>query len=148
MFVKLQPYRQTSMHQGGLKLQAKYFGPFQVIDTGGPVAYRLRLPSLLRPIRALVQAASFLSGTLITPDLFPQVILDRRRVKRHNAAAAQLLIQWQGLTLKEATWEFADKIRRRFPAFALEDKAVQGANGDANSNPHPSSGTMLQNNGH
>ena len=52
----------------------------------------------------------------------PGCILERRMVKRGNQAAAQLLIQWKGGSVEEATWEFASEIRRRFPEFSLEDK--------------------------
>jgi hypothetical protein len=43
-------------------------------------------------------------------------------VKRNLQAATQLLVHWAGLTLAEATWEFADELALRFPQFDLEDK--------------------------
>ena len=46
-------------------------------------------------------------------------------VKRGNQAAAQVLIQWENSILVEATWEFVDEIRRRFPTFSLEDKRTE-----------------------
>ena len=45
-------------------------------------------------------------------------------VRRGNRAAAQLLIQWKDSSADNATWEFADEIRRRFPTFSLEDKGL------------------------
>ncbi|WKA01485.1 hypothetical protein VitviT2T_019765 [Vitis vinifera] len=56
--------------------------------------------------------------------LLPQAILDRRLVKRHNVPAVQLLIHWVDRSPADASWEFADDLKRRFPAFFLEDKEV------------------------
>lgn len=41
VYVKLQSYRQVTMHHGNQKLHPKYFGPFAVIEVIGPVAYHL-----------------------------------------------------------------------------------------------------------
>lgn len=41
VYVKLQPYRQVTMHQDNQKLQPKYLGPFLVIGLVGKVAYKL-----------------------------------------------------------------------------------------------------------
>jgi hypothetical protein len=45
-------------------------------------------------------------------------------IKRGQQAATQLLIHWQGLSPAEATWEFMDEVKLRFPTFNLEDKVV------------------------
>ena len=47
----------------------------------------------------------------------PTAILDRRIIKRRNAAAVQWLIHWCGTTSAEATQEDAEKIEREFPEF-------------------------------
>ncbi|RVW78323.1 Retrovirus-related Pol polyprotein from transposon 17.6 [Vitis vinifera] len=135
VLLKLQAYKQVSMHSGGPKLQPRYYGPFKVIDIIGTVAYQLQLPpdaqihnvfhvSLLKPAHASIQACSSLPISNTSTTLLPQAILDRRLVKRHNVPAVQLLIHWVDKSPADASWEFADDLKRRFPAFFLEDKEV------------------------
>ena len=53
VLVKLQPYRQHSLAlKKNHKLGTRYFGPFQVIQKVGEVAYKLQLPkdSKIHPV--------------------------------------------------------------------------------------------------
>ncbi|XP_004293096.1 PREDICTED: uncharacterized protein LOC101292670 [Fragaria vesca subsp. vesca] len=132
VYLKLQPYRQQSAHKRVFhKLSAKYFGPFEVLEKVGSVAYKLKLPayakihdvfhvSLLRKkLGANVTAEAHLphlseAGTVKWE---PEAVLQTRLVKRRGEAAAQWLIKWMGAEAEDATWEFADHITRRFPEF-------------------------------
>ncbi|XP_074337152.1 uncharacterized protein LOC141674323 [Apium graveolens] len=50
VFLKLQPYKQKSLAERvSLKLSVKFFGPFQVEEKVGAVAYKLRLPAHSKP---------------------------------------------------------------------------------------------------
>ena len=45
VFIKLQPYRQTSLaHRKNHKLSKRFYGPFQILERIGSVAYRIALP--------------------------------------------------------------------------------------------------------
>lgn len=132
VYLKLQPYRQNSVAgRNNEKLAAKYYGPYQVIERIGKVAYKLSLPqsskihpvfhvSLLKkkigqsqvPVRELPVLDS--RGVLKTQ---PVAVLDRRIEKKNNAAAVQYLVHWAGQTEEEATWEFAETIEAQFPTF-------------------------------
>lgn len=48
VYVKIQPYRQITMSGSRVtKLSAKYYGPYQVLQKVGHVAYKLSLPPQL-----------------------------------------------------------------------------------------------------
>ena len=60
-------------------------------------------------------------------DLQPDEILDRRLIKKDNAAYLQVLIKWSTLPASLATWEDYDVLRQRFPdAAAWGQAATQG----------------------
>ncbi|KAL7090674.1 hypothetical protein ACP275_12G056400 [Erythranthe tilingii] len=93
VYLKLQPYRQKSVaFRGSLKLAPRFFGPYQITEKVGSVAYRLALPpesqihnvfhvSLLRknlgPVAPTSPALPPISdSSIILPQ--PEAVLDRR----------------------------------------------------------------------
>ena len=135
VFLKLQPYRQSSVvGKRTPKLSPKFYGPFKVIDTIGKVAYKLELPAEtyihnVFHVSQLKKAYGYSGQGIPLPascdtvqEFQPMAILERKLVKRGNRADVQVLIHWKGLSPAEATWEFVSEIRRRYPSFSLEDK--------------------------
>ncbi|PKA46234.1 hypothetical protein AXF42_Ash021655 [Apostasia shenzhenica] len=120
VYIKLQMYRQeTVAKRRNYKLAPKYFGPFQITERIGKVAYRLKLPegakihpvfhvSLLKqkigtPLQEGIVPAFF--NEQGQPMAFPEEILERRTVLRGRRLIRQLLVRWSFSNPEEATWE-------------------------------------------
>ncbi|PKI31318.1 hypothetical protein CRG98_048291 [Punica granatum] len=103
VYLKLQPYKQgTVANRPSEKLSPRFFGPFQLIDRIGKVAYRLKLPILaqIHPVfhvSQLKKATGFANCLTELPTLDnasrdstkqPAAILERRMVRRGNKAVA------------------------------------------------------------
>ncbi|KAL8126838.1 hypothetical protein AgCh_013947 [Apium graveolens] len=95
VYIKLQPYRKRSIAKRPYeKLAARFYGPFEVLQSIGHVAYKLRLPA--------------------TSKIHPP--------KDGTAGELEVLLKWKGLPIFEVTLEDAPSISARFLAFHLDDK--------------------------
>ncbi|XP_026452036.1 uncharacterized protein LOC113352431 [Papaver somniferum] len=66
VYLKLQPYRQTSVAlRRNLKLPAKYYGPFTIVQRIGATAYKLQLPveSRIHPVFHVSQLNQHIGAT-------------------------------------------------------------------------------------
>jgi len=131
VYFKVQPYKQATIAGHSFhKLAAKYYGPFQILKRVGPVAYTLLLPSSVK-IHSTVHVSLLkkcyeIPAQISYPPVVdlanphcpnPELVLQRRMVKKGNKAVAQLLVKWHGLPADAATWEFATTLKTRFPLF-------------------------------
>lgn len=127
VFLKLQPYVQTSVAQrASHKLAFKFYGPFLVLAKVGAVAYRLQLPegSLVHPVFHVSQLKEAkmrptpASGPLPANTFdfqVPLAILGYKWRKTPNKMVRQGRVQWTGAPPGDATWEDLDDLHRRFP---------------------------------
>jgi hypothetical protein len=130
VLLKLQPYVQKSVvNRIYPKLAYKYFGPYEILEKIGKVAYKLQLPpgSLVHPVFHVSQLKEFCPDytpvykdlptfpSLDTTPTVPEKILDRRMVKKGNAAVVQVLLKWTSLPEDYATWEDWEVITSKFP---------------------------------
>ena len=119
VYVKLQPYRQLIVvNKKCLKLSAKFFGPYYVLEKIGQVAYKLQLPDTSR-IHSVFHVSQLKKhmGPVITPSPLPLLneegliakepvrILDRRMVNRQGKAATEVLVMWKNTFPEDSTWE-------------------------------------------
>jgi hypothetical protein len=66
VYMKLQPYAQTSVaSRSNHKLSSKFFGPYEVLERIGNVAYRLSFPKEVRSIPSCTSPSSSNSSLLI-----------------------------------------------------------------------------------
>ena len=134
VYLKLQPYRQHSLKGRHVphKLSPRFYGPFQVQDRVGSLAYKLDLPSgvaihtvfhvsqlKLCPNPSSVSSTlpQYLSDVGKTKE--PEIILEKKMVNRHNKAVTKVLVQWKGYPPQQATWEFYQDFIAKFPHFHI-----------------------------
>jgi hypothetical protein len=127
VFLKLQPYLQSSvLRRANHKLAFKFFGPFQVTERIGEVAYKLELPSTSRvhPVFHVSQLKPCLGpGQQALPQLpsaddvlqVPLQVLRRRVRQQGLRTIVQGLVQWSGKPESMATWEDLESLRQKFP---------------------------------
>ncbi|XP_035843990.1 uncharacterized protein LOC118490448 [Helianthus annuus] len=144
VYLKLQPYRQTTMaFRLSAKVGPKFFGPYKVIERVGPVAYRLELPpdalihnvfhvSLLK--RCQGDPPTPVSSEVVSKDLpptgpQPEAVLEERVVKKGKyRPKTEVLVQWKGFPREEATWETKWRFQKAYSDFHLEDKFMFSLN--------------------
>ncbi|KAL6340300.1 hypothetical protein AAG906_040737 [Vitis piasezkii] len=125
VYLKLQPYRQTSVaFRASMKLAPRFFGPYKVIEKVGPMAYKLALPpgsqihdvfhvSLLRKHLGPVSPTSTqlpLTSDISTIFPQPEVVLDRRVIHKGKYCPKSEIL--------ENEWRFT----KSYPDFILVDK--------------------------
>jgi hypothetical protein len=130
VLLKLQPYAQQSViNRPYPKLAYKFYGPFTVLDKIGKAAYKLALPdeSQVHPVFHVSQLKPFTANytpvfselptaiDLSAHDLAPELLLDRRLVKKGSRAIPQVLVKWTGVPDTSATWEDLYVLQKRFP---------------------------------
>jgi hypothetical protein len=115
--------------QGRNKLGPKFFGPFQVAERVGDVAYRLLLPvgarihdvfhvGLLKPFHGTppVQPPLQHGRVLVQPEAVLKGRLARGR--------REVLVRWKGAPAAESSWVDLEEFREQFPDFQLEDEVL------------------------
>ncbi|KAK1646376.1 hypothetical protein QYE76_064181 [Lolium multiflorum] len=141
VLLKLQPYAQQSVvNRPYPKLSYKFFGPFQILERIGPVAYKLELPAAaqVHPVFHVSQLKPFqanyspvfselpVATDLAAVSLVPAAILQRRLVRKGNAATPQVLVQWAHVPLDAATWEDYYVLKQRYPNADLWEDEAKG----------------------
>lgn len=135
VWLKLQAYRQAWVQRrSNNKLAQKDYGPFQVLAIIGKVAYKLKLPSTaqthdvfhvsqLKKFHGILPVAAHIpdwfQGQHVTVVLQPAAILERKVVKFQNKSQVQYLVQWEGYSDSEATWESAEDFEKSYPSFVI-----------------------------
>ena len=105
--------------RSNLKLSPRFYGPYEIVEKIGPVAYRLARPkgllihnvfhvSKLRKHIGPVQSVSSQlppvnEEATVLPQ--PEVMLTRREVQKGKyRPKLEVLIKWKGAPVEDATW--------------------------------------------
>ncbi|KAH9297684.1 hypothetical protein KI387_029366, partial [Taxus chinensis] len=121
VFVRLQPYKQMSLkqQQKDNKLSPKYYGPYQVLQKIGTVAYKLELPQstkihLVFHVSCLKKViGQRVSAQTVLPELDeegrvilePECILQTCTKRLRTRVITEYLIKWKNMDNEDATWE-------------------------------------------
>jgi len=111
------------------KLSFRFYGPFQIIQKVGPVAYKLALPdtSKIHPVVHVSQLKKHIApSSSVSIDLSavctdplealqPESFLGTRYTNKGSSTVKQVLVQWSSLPADMATWEEVFDLRRRYP---------------------------------
>lgn len=127
VFLKLQPYVQSSLFKrANHKLYFRYFGPYQILEKIGQMAYKLLLPDstsihsvfhvslLKKAVDDLSQVSDELPAQTDTLQ-FPVKVLHRRIQTKDERTVSQVLVQWSSWPPALATWENEFVLREKFP---------------------------------
>ena len=134
VYLKLRPYRQQSVQKRICqKLAARYYGPYEVLERIGKVAYRLRLPVELKihPVFHVSQLKPVIGrGERVTP--LPPVLsveeelivepLELLDTRYSGDGFLEVLVQWKNLPAHETSWMRMKEFKTQFPSYELEGK--------------------------
>ena len=145
VLLRLHPYRQSSVAtRHNHKLSKRFYRPFPVIARIGQVAYRLGLPknsgihlvfhiSVLKPFHGAHSPPHQSLPPLVVdshPIDLPFAICASRSILRNGHTIQQILVQWTGCPLEDATWEDFSEFCKLYPSNHLEDKVNSEAGGN------------------
>jgi hypothetical protein len=118
VFLRLQPYKQTSLKaEHCQKLAPKFYGPYTMLKRVGKVAYQLSLPShsklhhvfhvlcLKKVIGAKCQIQTNLLELAEEGSIWlqPEAVLDQRECRLCQRTIKEVLVQWKDTTPADAT---------------------------------------------
>jgi hypothetical protein len=120
VFLRLQPYRQSSLKKSGAeKLKPKFYGPYRIMRRVGEVSYELKLPegSKIHNMFHISFLKKALGQFINTSEELPPLdeegqlefvleeVLEFRGRKLRSRVIRECLIRWRGLPVEDATWE-------------------------------------------
>nr|MDZ8005329.1 RNase H-like domain-containing protein [Nostoc sp. DedSLP05] len=126
VFVRLQPYKQTTLKIAGKqKLHPKFYGPYKIRQKISDVAYALDIPnrgrlhdvfhvSCLK--KQVGQGSSTQTEIPITDEegrfvLEPECILEIASRQLRNRTTTRYKVKWKGMPPEDATWENEEFIK-------------------------------------
>jgi hypothetical protein len=146
VLLKLHPYRQhTVFKRAYQKLASRFYGPYEIPEKIGPVAYKLRLPaeSRIHPIFHVSLLKQYNTNSEVNNHsteipsfnddgevlLIPQTVIDHRWIKQGAQIIEESLVHWKYLTVEDATRVSTKQLLELFPDVNLGDKVARDEGG-------------------
>jgi hypothetical protein len=131
VYLKVSPTKGVQRFGIKGKLAPRYIGPYEIIEASGPVAYKLKLPSIMSAIHNVFHVSQLKKCVRlpteiiaepkleIEPDLsyqeYPSKILDCKERSTQAKSVKMYKVQWSNHSEEEATWETEELLRSNFP---------------------------------
>ncbi|XP_015169420.1 uncharacterized protein [Solanum tuberosum] len=95
------------------KLNPQYSGPFEILDSVGPLAYKLALPPSLYGVHQYEEE--------------PIAIFDRDVWRLRTKEIKFVKVQWKHFPVEEATWEVEKDMQDKYPQLFADSGNLQAA---------------------
>lgn len=130
VYLRLQPYCQKAVAmRKNMKLSPRFFGPFQVVQRIGLVAYKLALPpsSQIHPVSCMMlKLGQHVTALPTLPPVDchgeikpePEAILSHRMIKKRDMAVTEVLACWKGASAEDDLWELLRNLEEQYPHLA------------------------------
>ena len=143
VYLKLKSFRQnTVVKRYCRKLAAKFFGPYEILERVGKVAYRLRFPegSKIHPVFHISQLKAALGQDKLLQEIPPSctdlenIIMEPEEVIASRVGedgSVELLVRWKNSLEHDNSWMRMSEFECHFPDYKLEGKlALNGGSID------------------
>jgi hypothetical protein len=133
VYLRVSPTRGVQWFGMKGKLAPRYVGPFEILETCGPVAYRLQLPPQLAAIHNIFHVSQLRKCIKIPTEVInfqtikiesdlsyterPIIMLDTKERSTRREIVRMFKIQWNHHTEEEATCETESYLQHNFPDF-------------------------------
>jgi hypothetical protein len=131
VYLKVSPTKGVQRFGIKGKLAPCYIGPYEIIESCGPVAYKLKLPPRMSAINSVFHVSQLkkcvrLPTEVITeldveiePDLsyqeHPSKVFDCKERSTRAMTTKMYKVQWSNHSEEEATWETEEFLRSNYP---------------------------------
>jgi hypothetical protein len=131
VYLKVAPMRGTHRFRVNGKLAPRYFGPLNIIDRKGEVAYQLELPPQLSDVHNVFHISQLKKCLRVPEEQLPMEylnlggdltyserpikILDSAEWVTRSKVIKMCKVQWNHNTEDEATWQHEEELRADYP---------------------------------